>query len=175
MIKNTLIFLIIITVSGCSTIKHTYKPRPETFKMDKFPDFNSPVAISILNSQPDDTNNVHLDRGIATFSGSKKSWTDTAIEIVKRELIKRQARIENGADKILKLSITSIDASESFWGIRYITKLKVITGSNYVNSYTGDNKSPATVFRAADGAVMRAVSAMFRDPKIISYISSEKK
>jgi len=172
MIKNVLIFLIIITVSGCS---HTYKPRPETFKMDKFPEFNSPVAISILNSQPDDTDNIHLDRGISTFSGSKKSWTNTAIEIVKRELIKRQARIENGADKILKLSITSIDATESFWGIRYITKLKVITGSNYVNRYTGDNYSPATVFRAADGAVMRAVSAMFKDPKIISYISSEKK
>jgi hypothetical protein len=170
MIKNIVLIFVSAAILGCT---HVYKPRPETFKMDEFTEFSSPITIAVLNEQPDNVNHVHLDRGIADFSGNKNAWTDTAIEIVKRELVKRQAVIQNNASKKLALSILSIKASETFWAIRYITKLRVKTGNGYESIFIGDNRSPATVFRAADGAIMRAVSAMFRDPVIIKYISKK--
>ena len=171
MIKNIVLIFVSAAILGCT---HVYKPRPETFKMDEFTEFSSPITIAVLNDQSDNVNHVHLDRGIGGgMSGNKNSWTDTAIEIVKRELVKRQAVIQNNASKKLALSILSIKASETFWAIRYITKLRVKTGNGYESIFIGDNRSPATGGRAADGAIMRAVSAMFRDPVIIKYISKK--
>lgn len=169
MVKLFQALILIIVVSGCS---YTYQPRPDTFKMDSFPEFNAPVDISILNTQTDTTDRVHINNTGATFAGNMKSWTETAVKIAKRELIARQATVLDGAQRRLELSIISIEGEAGFAVFRYITKLKVKTGSGYEGIYTGDNRSPATVHRAADGAVMRAVTAMFRDPEIVKYITT---
>ncbi len=169
MVKLIRALTLIIVVSGCS---HTYQPKPDTFKMDSFSEFTAPVDISILNTQTDNTDRVHFRNMGHTLSGNMKSWTDTAVIIVKRELTKRQATIFDGSQRRLELSIIFIEGEAGFSVIHYITKLKVKTGSGYEGIYTGDNRSPASVWRAADGAVMRAVTEMFRDPMIVEYITS---
>ena len=169
--KLILALIFSIVASGCAK---TYQPSSDTFRVEPITEFTSPVTISIINTQTDTVDRVHLRNMVTTFSGNMKSWTDTAIEITKRELTARQATILDGEQRRLELSIISIEGEAGFSAIRYITRLKVKTGSGYEAVYTGDNRSPATVYRAADGAVMRAVSAMFRDPVILKYITSSK-
>jgi len=161
--------ILIIAVSGCA---HTFEPRPETYDIDAITEFIAPVNISVLNVQTDSTDHVQLSNMGHTFSGNLKSWTTAAVEIAKRELIERQATISEDAQRRLELSIISIDGETGFTVFRYVTKLKVRAGSGYENIYTGSNRSGAIVYRAADGAVMRAVTEMFKDPEIVKYISS---
>ncbi|WP_455216880.1 hypothetical protein [Kaarinaea lacus] len=168
MIRLIPTLILVIVVSGCA---HTYQARPETFKLDAIPEFTAPVEISIINAQTDTTQRVHMRNMGSTFEGNFQAWTAAAVEIVKRELRARQATIKDGAQKKLELSIISFDGEAGFASFHYITKLKVKTGSGYEGTYTGDNRSPATVFRAADGSVMRAVTEMFRDPMIVKYIT----
>lgn len=171
MIKLIQILILSIIVSGCA---FTYQPSPDTFEIEPITEFTSPVAISIINTQTDTLDHVHLTNMGASFSGNMKSWTDTAVAITKRELTTRGATVLDGEQRRLELSITSIEGEARFATFRYKIKLKVKTGSGYEGTYIGDNQSPATVYRAADGAVMRATSAMLRDPVILKYITTTK-
>ena len=167
-IIQNLTFCIILT--SCTL---TYQPRPDTFKIEPITEFSSPVTISIINVQPDNVDRIHLTTDLgSTISGSMKSWTDTAIAITNRELTARGATLLDNAPRKLELAVISIEGETSFSAFRYKTQLKVKTGSGYEATYIGDNQSPATVYRAADGAVMRAVSAMLKDPVIVKYITS---
>lgn len=169
--QNTILVLFLsVMASGCVA---AYQPRPDTFNLEPITEFTSPVTISILNTQTDTVDHVHLTNIATSFSGNKKSWTDTAVEITKRELTARGATVLDGEQRKLELSIVAIEGEAGFSLLRYITRLKVKTGSGYENTYIGNNSSPATVYRAADGAVMRAVAAMLKDPVIVKYISSK--
>jgi hypothetical protein len=55
--------------------------------------------------------------------------------------------------------------------VRVVTTLTAETNHGYVKTYIGDNRSPATIYRAADGAVMRAVAEMLRDSHIVDYLT----
>lgn len=158
-----------ILISSCHT---NYQPKAETFKLDPINEFEAPVNISIINAQTDDTDRVYVSGIAGSDTGNLKSFTDTAVSIAKRELISRQASVLDGEKRRLALSITSIEGEVGFAVIRIITKLKVTTGSGYERVYVGDNRSPASSFRAADGAVMRAIAEMLRDPEIVKYITS---
>ena len=104
------------------------------------------------------------------FFGNLQGWTATAIAITQRELTTRGMNVTENASKSLKLSIESVKGTFGVWLIRCETTLKVETTDVYIKTYVGDNSSPATLYRAADGAVMRAVAEMLRDEKIIAYL-----
>jgi len=73
----------------------------------------------------------------------------------------------------LSLSIEKVDAQLG-WVAKCKVWLKVETGDGYIKTYIGDNTSPATLWRAVDGAVMRAVAEMLRDESLIAYLVSGK-
>ena len=104
------------------------------------------------------------------FYGNLKEWTETAMAITQRELTKRGMLVTASTSKKLKLSVSSILGTFGFAVVRVETTLKAETSDGYVNTYMGDNRSPATIYRAADGAVMRAVAEMLRDRKIVEYL-----
>ena len=55
--------------------------------------------------------------------------------------------------------------------MRVIVTLRAETDDGCVGTYTGSNQTPANLYRAADGAVMRAVAEMLRDGKIVDYLT----
>ena len=158
-IYYSLSILLIIGLSGCTRVIN-YTPNPSTFKMDAIEEFSSNNSISLINEQISTDDVEFASKGIAKFTGNLQEWTDTAIQITKRELSKRNMNVTNeDVSKKLKLSIESVKG-----------RLNVETGDGYKNYYIGDNRSPANLYRASDGAVMRAVAAMLNDPNIISYL-----
>jgi len=91
--------------------------------------------------------------------------------ITERELTKRGMLVTGSASKKLKLSVSSIKGTFGFAVVRVETTLKAETSDGYANTYIGDNRSPTTIYRAADGAVMRAVAEMLRDGNIVDFLS----
>ena len=81
----------------------------------------------------------------------------------------RMQALEN-AQKELKLTVTQARLYWGFSAIRCIVYLKVETGDGYSNEFEGNNASPATLYRACDGAITRAVAAMLNDDMILNYI-----
>uniref|UniRef100_UPI004048AA44 hypothetical protein n=1 Tax=Aliarcobacter sp. TaxID=2321116 RepID=UPI004048AA44 len=169
-IYYSLSILLIIGLSGCTRILK-YTPNDSTFKMDPIQEFSSNNSVSLINGQ-ESTNDVEFaSKGIAKFTGNLQEWTNIAIQITKRELSKRNmiVTVEDPSKK-LKLSIETVKGTFGAWVVRTEIRLTVETGDGYKNSYIGDNRSPASLNRASDGAVMRAVASMLNDPNIISYL-----
>ena len=100
-------------------------------------------------------------------SGLKQPWR----LLNKSLLTKRGMLVTGSAPKNLKLSVRSIKGTFGFWVVHVETTLEAETSDGYVNTYIGDNRSPATIYRAADGAVMRAVAEMLRDGNIVDFLS----
>ena len=98
MLKLVQILMFSIFMTGCA-YTFTYSPRPDTFKLDPILEFSSPGEISIINVQNDNVDRVHITNMGSKFLGNKKSWTDTAVEITKRELIAREATIVKNGNK----------------------------------------------------------------------------
>lgn len=169
-IYYSLSILLILGLSGCSRTQN-YTPVASTFKMDSIKEFSTNNSISLINTQKSTNNIQFATRGAITFQGNLKEWTNTAIEITKRELTKRNMTIKDeDISKKLKLSIEMARGTFGFWVMRTEIRLMVETEDGYNNVYIGDNRSPMSLYRAVDGAVMRAVASMLNDPKIISYL-----
>lgn len=170
--KNTMkrllqIFAVLFFLAGCS---HHYKPESATFAFDSITEFSSNKSISLVNTNPATGDVLFAEQAGSTFHGNYREWTDTAIDITKRELTARGMNVADNKQKSLKMSVETVDAEFGFFVIQCIVTMKVETGDGLVRTYTGDNRSPASIFRAADGAVMRAVAEMLRDQEIVSYL-----
>ena len=166
--KSKLLFLSLLLLNGCA------QPLPtevDVSEMNTFIEFNVNDDISIKNVQNNNDRIVMAEIGIAVFSGSKKEWTDTAVEITSKELIDRRAVISPEANKSLSLSISSVKCEQPGLSIVCKVQMEVIAGNGYSAIYTGNAESALTLFRAANYSLANVVSAMFRDPKVIDYIS----
>jgi len=162
------ILLILLAASGCT---HHYVPEPDTFRLDAINEFSSTNSIWLENAQTDSEDVIFATSMGHKFYGNLKEWTETAITITQRELTKRGMTVIANSEKRLKLSVNSIQGTFGFAVVRVQLTLKAETGNGYVNTYIGDNRSPATVYRAADGAVMRAVAEMLRDGNLVDYLT----
>jgi len=98
-------------------------------------------------------------------SGLKRPWL-----LLNENLLSAECWLRPVHQKKLKLSVNSIVGTFGFAVVRVEITLEAETSDGYVNTYIGDNRSPATLYRAADGAVMRAVAEMLRDPRIIDFL-----
>lgn len=163
------VFIILLLLGGCS-----YHVTPDTsnFELGSIPEFSTPNAISIVNSQSSANDVMFYTSGGHKWYGNYQRWTDTAIEITRRKLSERGMNVVNDAHKSLKLSIDTVKITNGIWVMRCEITLKVETNEGYVKTYLGDKRSPNNIHKAVTGAVMYAVAEMLRDENIISYLKA---
>jgi uncharacterized lipoprotein YajG len=159
---------IYVLLSGCA---HHYDPKSTTFTLDAIHEFTSSHTITLVNANTSDEKILYATNMGHKFYGNPKNWTEAAMAITSRELSSRGMKVSEGANKSLKMTVESMKGTFGAFVIRCEMDLKVETGDGYVKTYRGDNRSPATLYRAVDGAVMRSVTQMLRDEKIIAYLT----
>lgn len=147
-----------------------YTPNASTFPLDSITEFSSDRSLFLVNGHSTSSELIFASRMGVDWTANLRSWTDTAISITERELTKRGMKIESDSTKKLTLSVQNVSAEFGFGAIRCLLDLRAETGDGYSKLYQGDNRSPANLLRAADGAVMRAVTEMLRDQQIVEYL-----
>ena len=169
MSKTVVFSMLLVTVGGCTQY---YNPTETTFPINEkmVPSFAGKGTIVIENMQPHGKEFVLVSQSGSTWKGDLGKWTDTAVNYLKLELTKRNLVVTDTAPKKLRVGITHANAIFGAWVIRCKLNMRVETGDGYVREFEGNNTSPGTLFRAADGAVMRAVVAALNDPDIVSYL-----
>lgn len=167
---KTLFFLLFLfAVAGCTRY---YNPTETTFPINEsmVPAFAGKGTITVESMQPHGKEFVLVSQSGTTWKGDLGKWTDTAVNYLTLELTKRNLVVTGTAQKKLKVSITDANAIFATWIIRCKLNLRVETDDGYVREFEGNNTSPGTLFRAADGAVMKAVVAALNDPEIVAYL-----
>lgn len=182
LVEVILLFMLIIPC-GCGH-RYFYKPDsanryyvPEQIPIKPGtilkPEFNLCKAVNIINVQTN-TDNILIGAYTHKWRANLGIWTDTAVGLAQNELKKRGVSITVDAPKILRLSITSakLDWRFRFVGCELI--LNVETGNGDV-IWIKESNSSIDLFDSCDGAVTKAVTAMFNDDKILRYLAAPVK
>lgn len=162
-----LMIVVLLFLVGCTL---HYVPKSSTFKLDSIIEFSSKNTITLVNSQTSLDDVLFVAAIGHKFFGNLQGWTDVVIEITRRELTTRGMNVIEDAPKSLKFSVETIKGTIGLHNYSCKITLKVKTSDGYIKIYSGNNRSPADLKRAADGAVMRAVAEMLKDDKIIAYL-----
>lgn len=186
----SLIF-ISITPYGCSSGHQTYYQPPYTERfyiprqipitpgMILKPEFNICKDIMVMNAQADAGNTPlpactqnydPLGAYTHLWSGNLKMWTDTACGVTKAELKNRGVKISQNIGKKLTLSISSACLSWGFRTIGCTLNLRVETGDGHISQFQVTNEA-INLYDSCDGAVTKAVAAMFNDTYIRTYLT----
>jgi hypothetical protein len=163
------LFICILASFGCS---HHYTPKQYPIKTDMVQELNLNQAVSVVNNQHSENMVLMGAQGFHKWLGNMHLWTEVAAELLRSELINRGSTVTSDAPKELKLAITRVNLFWGAWAIRCILSLRVETGDGYIQEFEGNNASPATLYRACDGAVTKAVAALLNDDQIRQYLQN---
>lgn len=154
-----------VFLGACGAVSYTPSPdRP----FEAITEFKSTHQVTLANAQPA-TEEVEGGHWLV----NRHAWTDVAIAIAERELRARGMTVTAGAQKVLKLSIDSAKTETGWVKISSEIVMNVETGGGYKATYTGRNSSAmaANHERQIDGAMMRVVVEMLKDPAIVEYLT----
>lgn len=157
----------VVVLAGCRTVDYT--PRIVPFEDAQVAPFANHPTVALRNSATTGKILIVEERAF-TCNGDLHDWTRVAIELAASELGKRGVTIGDGGGKSVDLAITHVEVIYGFAATRCILKLHATTGDGRSFDVEGNNASPATVYRAMDGAVSRAVAALLGDPRFRAWI-----
>jgi hypothetical protein len=167
-VSRVIILLIVFALPvGCS---HYYVPKQFPVKAGTVPDFTGNKSIHIVNAQ--ETSKIRLigSQGMHKWLGDMQLWTDTAVGVLKSELENRKIQVSDTAAKTIKLKVTHANVYWGFATIRCILEMEAETSKGYRKTFEGNNTSAWTLYRACDGAVTMAITAMLNDDEILRFI-----
>jgi len=164
-----IIIIFLTAIFGCT---HYYTPKQYPLKPGMVEKLSINQPVTIVNDQPDTENKIIGAQGGNKWLGNLNQWTNTAVRLLKDEFEKRDITVTENSPKVLYLKINDANFYWGFFQIRCILYLTARTGDGYKNEFEGNNASGATIYRAADGAVTRAVAAMLNDHKIRTYLKN---
>ena len=154
--------------SGCA---HNYVARQVTLEKGTVPAFTGTKAVAVLNVQDSTEPFLMGQMGIHSYNANLHEWTDTAVDMLEKELKDKGISVSDGAKRQLKLTVKRANVHWGMVKVRCITDLKVETGDGYSNDFTGDAASGWTLFKACDRALARAVGEALNDDKILKYLA----
>ena len=159
-------------VSACGTVSYT--PSPDTNKFEPIPEFRSENAIRLYNDQPSRAEVVVYDTPGIDMVGNLHEWTDVAIVIATRELTRRGFTISEDAPRSLGIKVASSETIAGFTTIDTTLEIHTRLDDGKKARHIGLNTAVlATIIRRhIDGALMRGVASMLRDPEIVAYLTA---
>ncbi len=173
-IANVLtVFLLMAVTSFISACSHVVFPRgPIPVKMDTVGPIETTEEISFVNQQTESKLTLIGSQGAHKYLADFKQWTDLVVDQLESELKKRGVRVNPSGDYTFNVSVDNARLFWGAWAIRCIVNVRVEKDDGtWSKTFEGNNASPATLYRAIDGAVYRAVEAVLKDSSFKNAIS----
>jgi hypothetical protein len=148
--------------SGCS---HVTVPRgPIQVKTDVVGALDIPKEISFENGVPESKLTLIGSQGFHKWYADFRVWTSFITNHLETELRSRGVKVTPGSGTPFRVKV---EQAGLYWGsfaIRCVVNVRVEKmDGTWSKTYEGNNSSPATLYRAVDGAVYKAVVAILGD------------
>jgi len=157
--------LVVMVVAGC-TIQYVPKPSPEGPIV--IPAFKPGQPVAIVNKTapreavlPVPTYDLRVDYG---------QYADSAIQLLKSELEKREGVIQTSASREIGLDFTDIRIIPGAGRLRAVINFTVTTGDGYVRGFEVSELS-WTFQSAIDGAIVNVVKGILINDRVRQYLS----
>ncbi|MGF1841649.1 hypothetical protein L4C39_00370 [Vibrio clamense] len=166
---NKIVILFPLILGGCV---QPLKTEVDVTEISPFIEFNVNDTVAVINTQPSHDKIVVADLDIMAFTGSKFDFTETLVAITEQELVKRKATISSkNPAKELSMSVDNLSCKKGMFGPSCTTKISISIGNGYSAIYTAYSENGYDVHDTASHTLGEAVSAMFRDPKVVTYMT----
>jgi hypothetical protein len=163
---------LLLVLSGCASEK-VYVPSLER-QFEPIPEFTSTKSVALSNEQPSTALVEYSSVNNHHWKANLHDWTDAALRMTQRELVKRGMQVGAGNPKTLKLAITSVTYETAFWSGKgeTLTVMRATTRDGYSAEYTGRSATYTFIdmARQTDYSMMNAVEQLLSDPRIVSYL-----
>lgn len=173
LIAKLLTLILLISLTGC--VNHqNFTPRPDTHAFGPVEkEFSLSSPVELVNAQHDDGDKIFLRSGLARFHANYAEWTEVAIQILERELVKREGSLADGAKKKIMVSVVYAASEVGFVKTETRVGMKAVLSNGYEKTYQGTNNNVmgAVNLRQVDGALMRAVAEMLNDPEVVDFLA----
>jgi len=162
LVLTSSIVILTFLFSACS---HVTVPRgPIQVKMDVVGSLDIPKEISFENGVPDSKLTIIGSQGFHKWYADYRVWTSFIVSHLETELKSRGVQVTPDSPEIFRVKV---EQTGLYWGsfaIRCVVNVRVERkDGTWSKIYEGNNSSPATLYRAVDGAVYKAVVAILED------------
>ena len=163
LVLTSLVMILTLAFSGCS---HVTVPRgPIQVKMDVVGSVDIPKEISFENGVPDSKLTMIGSQGFHKWYADYRAWTGFIVNHLETELRNRGVKVMTpGGGTPFRVKVEQAGLHWGSFAIRCVVNVRVekVDGT-WSKIYEGNNASPATLYRAVDGAVYKAVVAILED------------
>ena len=171
--KLVLTLLIVTLVFLFSACSHVTIPRgPIPVKMDVVGSMPISKPISFENGVPESKLTLIGSQGYHKWFADYRVWTGFIVNHLETELRNRGGQVKPDSEDVFNVRV---EQAGLYWGsfaIRCVVNVRVEKkNGTWSKTYEGNNASPATLYRAVDGAVYKAVVAILQDKDFINAIS----
>jgi len=162
LVLTSLIVILFFLFSACS---HLTVPRgPIPVKTDVVGALDIPKEISLENGVTESKLTLIGSQGFHKWYADFKVWTSFITNHLETELRSRGVKVTPGSGTLFRVTV---EQAGLYWGqfaIRCVVNVRVARmDGTWSKIYEGNNASPATLYRAVDGAVYKAVVAILSD------------
>jgi len=164
------LFIFGVLFSACSHVVYPRGPIPVT--MDVVGPIDTPNEISLVNGVADSELILIATYGAHKYFADFKHWTDLIVDQLETELGRRGVRVKPDGGDIFTVSVENARLFWGAWAIRCIVNVRMekVDGT-WSKTFEGNNPSPATLYRAIDGAAYKVVLAIIEDQDFKKAIS----
>lgn len=167
-----IVLLFIITLTGCS-IRHDYAWNEYQIAAAKWTaedNFVKGQEVTLIEGKAETTEKLLGSVGAHKYYGNSQSLTHGIVEHLALELRKKQAVIQDSAEKTLKITVDSFTFERGMWMIAATINYTVSFGNGNSKLFTVRNSSPTTVDRTYNGVIANAVIQIIKDPEVRQYL-----
>jgi hypothetical protein len=163
--KLVLALLILILTLLFSACSHVTIPRgPIQVKMDVVGSIPISKSISLENEVLESRLTLIGSQGYHKWYADFNVWTSFIVNHLETELRSRGVQVRPDGEDIFKVKVEQVGLYWGSFAIRCIVHVRVEKkDGTWSKIYEGNNSSPATLYRAVDGAVYKAVVAILQD------------
>jgi hypothetical protein len=170
LVLSLLVVILVFLFSACS---HVSIPRgPIPVKMDVVGSMDISKPISFENGMPESKLTLIGSQGFHKWYADYSVWTSFIVSHLEAELKSRGIQVKPDSEEIFKVKVEQVGLYWGSFAIRCVVNVRVERkNGTWSKTYEGNNASPATLYRAVDGAVYKAVVAIMQDKEFINAIS----
>ena len=158
--------VLVLFLNGCSVTIGT-NPDAYPFPSEEVFDVSPGISVSVTNfytapEQVELASNVYCD--LAHF-------TETAITMVRRELSNKGLLMSSTGEKSIILRMAHPSWVRGAWTMKGRVTLEAELGDGEKLSIDGESQTGGNAMRAFNGAILRAVTGLLKDPSLAAYLN----
>ena len=159
--------VLVLFLNGCTLTVGT-NPDAYSFPSEEVFEVTPGTSVSVTNSY---TAAERVELGSRVYCDLAQ-FTHTAITMVQRELSSKDLRMSPTGDKTIILRMAYPNWVRGTWTMKGRVTLQAELGNGEKLSVDGESQTGGNVMRAFNGAILRAVTGLLKDPTLAAYLNA---